>query len=214
MRISAPLSLLAFTLLVGCAIPTGPVEVTRFNRVAEGQAYGQGSFAIVPKPQNPPNPQNQQAGSQESQSALSQSPYNAAVSREMARFGYVIPADEAKSDLLVEVYTSANSVAPGQSRGPVSVGVGGGTGGYRSGVGLGVGLDITSLLNKPKARVLTELSVRILSRSSGAVIWEGKAVQEANAGSPAAQASIAAAKLAESLFKGFPGKSGETIIIK
>jgi hypothetical protein len=210
MRISVPLSSLAFILLAGCAIPTGPVEVTRFNRVAEGQGYGQGSFAIVPKPQNTPNPQ---AGSQGPQSALSQSPYDAAVSREMGRFGYVIPADEAKSDLLVEVYTSSTPIAPGQSRGPVSVGVGGGTGGYRSGVGLGVGLDITSLLNRPKARVLTELSVRILSRSSGIVIWEGKAVQEANAGSPAVQPANAA-KLAESLFKGFPGKSGETIIIK
>jgi hypothetical protein len=55
------------------------------------------------------------------------------------------------------------------------------------------------------------LAVRIVRRSDRAVIWEGTAVQLAKAGSPAAQPSIAASKLAESLFKDFPGVSGATI---
>jgi hypothetical protein len=94
------------------------------------------------------------------------------------------------------------------------VGVGGSTGGYRSGIGVGVGLDITNLINKPKARILTELSVRIKRRSDNLVIWEGKAMQESSAGTPAAQPGIAASKLAEALFKDFPGKSGETVTVR
>jgi hypothetical protein len=50
-----------------------------------------------------------------------------------------------------------------------------------------------------------------LRRSDQVVIWEGTAVQAAKAGSPAAQPGIAASKLAEALFKDFPGVSGETI---
>jgi hypothetical protein len=53
--------------------------------------------------------------------------------------------------------------------------------------------------------------VRIIRRSDQLVIWEGRAVQSAKAGSPAAQPAIAASKLAEALFKDFPGVSGETI---
>ena len=59
--------------------------------------------------------------------------------------------------------------------------------------------------------VETTLAVRLVRRSDKLVIWEGKASQMAKAGSPAAQPGIAAAKLAEAMFKGFPGVSGETI---
>jgi hypothetical protein len=61
------------------------------------------------------------------------------------------------------------------------------------------------------AQVQSSLAVRILRRSDQLVIWEGTAVQVAKAGSPAAQPGIAASKLAEALFKDFPGVSGETI---
>jgi hypothetical protein len=184
-------------LLSGCVVPTGPVEVTRFNRVAEGQGYGSGSYAVV-------------AGG--GVSSLAASPYLAAVSREMQRVGYA--ENSAAGDVIATVGFSAMEAEAARRRSPVSVGVGGSTGGYRSGVGLGVGLDLTSLLNKPKARILTELSVRITRRGDDLVIWEGKAVQESSAGTPAAQPGIAASKLAEALFKDFPGKSGETITVR
>jgi hypothetical protein len=187
-KLSAGLTTLAIALsLSGCVVPTGPVEVTRFNRVADGQAYGSGSYSVV---------------SAEGLGSLSASPYLAAVSREMQRVGYA------------EVSVTTNEALAARGRNPVSVGVGGSTGGYRSGVGLGVGLDITNLINKPKARILTELSVRIKRRSDNLVIWEGKAVQESSTGTPAAQPGIAASKLAEALFKDFPGKSGETITVR
>jgi hypothetical protein len=88
------------------------------------------------------------------------------------------------------------------------VGVGGSTGSYGSGIGLGVGINLGG---GSAAQLQTSLSVRIIRRSDQLVIWEGTAVQSAKAGSPAAQPGIAAAKLAEALFKDFPGVSGETI---
>ncbi len=194
------LALIAITaalLLSGCVVPTGPVEVTRFNRVADGQTYGSGSYTVV---------------AADGASNLAASPYLAAVNREMQRVGYA--ENSASSDVVATVSFSALEAELARGRSPVSVGVGGSTGGYRSGVGVGVGLDITNLINKPKARIVTELSVRIKRRSDDLVIWEGKAAQEASAGTPAAQPGIAASKLAEALFKDFPGKSGETITVR
>jgi hypothetical protein len=197
-QLSAGLTTLAIALsLSGCVVPTGPVEVTRFNRVADGQTYGSGSYSVV---------------TAEGPGSLAASPYLAAVSREMQRVGYA--ENTAAGDVIAEVNVTSNEALAARGRSPVSVGVGGSTGGYRSGVGVGVGLDITNLINKPKARILTELSVRIKRRSDNLVIWEGKAMQESSAGTPAAQPGIAASKLAEALFKDFPGKSGETISVR
>ncbi len=187
---------IAAALLAGCATPLGPVEVTRFNRVAEGQSYGKGTFVTT-------------LTDPVTSSQLALSPYETAVRQEMQRAGYSDAASG--SQIIAEVGVTTETLAPGQSRSPVSVGVGGSTGGYRSGVGVGVGIDLTSLINKPKPRIATVLSVRLINRADNRVVWEGKASQEASVGTPAAQPGIAAAKLAAALFAGFPGKSGETV---
>lgn len=198
MRVAILSTISAALLLSGCVVPTGPVEVTRFNRVAEGAEYGSGSYSVR---------QAETAGSD-----LAASPYLAAVAREMQRLGY--RENGVKSDVVAEVSIIVRDLGKQQSRGPVNVGVGGSTGGYRSGVGVGVGLDLTSLLNRPQTRILTELAVRILKPSEdNRVIWEGRATQEASASAPAAQPGIAAAKLAEALFQDFPGVSGETFTV-
>ena len=188
------ISALALSLtLTACVVPTGPVEVTRFNRLADGYVYGNGSYLATPaKPSD----------------ALSLSPYLAAVAREMQRAGYSERLDN--SDVIAEVTVIARKVEAAQ-RSPVSVGVGGSTGSYGSGVGLGLGLDLGALGNKD--RVETTLSVRLLRRADNLVIWEGRAVQSAGASSPAAQPGIAASKLAAALFADFPGKSGETVTV-
>lgn len=183
------LSAIAALSLSGCAIPTGPVEVTRFNRAAEGYSYGSGSYLV------------RSAGD-----TLSMSPYLAAVSREMQRIGYSEKAGQ--SDIIAELDVDV-SKAEVNRQSPVSVGVGGGTGGYGSGVGVGVGIN----LGGKGTRVRTTLSVRLLRRSDNLVIWEGRAEQSADTKSPAAQPGIAASKLAAALFKDFPGKSGETISV-
>ena len=181
----------ALLALSGCVVPTGPVEVTRFNRAAEGVVYGSGTYSVSV------------AGDSASQS-LSASPYLAAVAREMQRVGY--KERPAASDATAEISVGTADIRP--QRNPVSVGVGGSAGSYGSSVGLGVGIDLSG---RSKWQVETTLAVRILRRSDNLVIWEGKASQTANAGSPAAQPGIAASKLAAALFQDFPGVSGETI---
>lgn len=189
------LPLLALSLLSACVVPIGPVEVTRFNRAAEGVPYSNGSFAV------------EVAGESAADRSLSASPYVAAVTREMQRVGYRNPVGT--SDVVAEIRFGARMIRP-ERRSPVSVGVGvgGSTGSYGSGVGLGVGINLGS---GSAAQLQTTLAVRIIRRSDRLVIWEGTAVQSAKAGSPAAQPGIAASKLAEALFKDFPGVSGETI---
>jgi len=190
-----PLCVVVFSALAlsGCVVPTGPVEVTRFNRAAEGVNYGIGSYSV------------QIAGDSATGQGMAATPYLAAVAREMQRVGYSDKLGGA-SDVTAEVRVTTADIRP--QRNPVSVGVGGSAGSYGSGVGLGVGIDLSG---RSKWQVETTLSVRIIRRSDNLVIWEGKAVQAAKAGSPAAQPGIAASKLAEAMFKDFPGVSGETI---
>ncbi len=194
MKIIRLASALALISLSACVVPTGPVEVTRFNRAADGIVYGAGSFSV----EVPGDPAIEQS--------LAASPYNAAVAREMQRVGYVDGVGGG-SDVIAEVRFGVTTIRPDR-RSPVSVGVGGSTGSYGSGVGLGVGINLGG---GAKAQVETTLAVRILRRSDNLVVWEGKAVQAAKAGSPAAQPGIAASKLAAAMFKDFPGVSGETI---
>jgi Domain of unknown function (DUF4136) len=182
--------------LAGCAIPTGPVEVTRFNRASDGVVYGTGSYNVVP------------AGGAKADNVLALSPYFTAVAREMQRAGYSEQLNS--SDVVAEVSVNVQEIER-ERRSPVSVGVGGSTGSYGSGIGLGVGINLNDLAQGKS--IETTLSVRILRRADNLVIWEGRAVQSAGSKSPAAQAGIAASKLAEALFKDFPGESGKTITI-
>ena len=184
------LAALSSLALSACAIPTGPVEVTRFNRAAEGFVYGSGSYSV-----------------RTDADALMLSPYLAAVAREMQRVGYSEAA--VGSDVIAEVRVDVVR-ADVKKGSPVSVGVGGSTGSYGSGVGLGVGINLGGGTGE---RVTTTLNVRLLRRADDLVIWEGRAAQSADAKSPAAQPGIAASKLAAALFKDFPGKSGETVTI-
>lgn len=193
MKITRILLLLSLLGLTACVVPTGPVEVTRFNRVAEGVPYGMGSFAVA------------LVGESASDQSLAGSPYLTAVAREMQRIGY--RDSVANSDIIAEVRFGATVVRPDRGA-PVSVGVGGSTGRYGSGVGVSLGFNLGS---GSAAQLQSSLAVRIVRRTDQLVIWEGTAVQLAKADSPAAQPGIAASKLAEALFKGFPGMSGETI---
>ena len=60
----------------------------------------------------------------------------------------------------------------------------------------------------------TLLEVAIRRRSDGTVFWEGRAVGEARTGSPEAARTAAVERLAEALFRDFPGESGRTIRVR
>lgn len=187
------LSALAILALAGCVAPVGPVEVTRFH--VPDARFG-GPIAVVPAPGMP-------------EASLELRTYQAAVARELVRVGYAERGPAGAQ--LAEVRLMRRTWQPERQRGPVSVGVGAGGGSYGSGVGMGVGVDLSG---RPAAQTETELAVAIKDRAGGRTLWEGRAQFIVRADSPLAQTDLGAAKLAEALFRGFPGKTGETILVK
>lgn len=182
--------------LSGCVAPVGPVEVTRFH-VPDTSRLGRGSVAVEPAPGM-------------SADSLEWRSYAAAVGRQLTLVGYSEQA-AGSGGQVAYVRLQRQAYQPERSRGPVSVGVGGSTGSYGSGVGLGIGIDLSG---PPPEMVETELAVTIKERASGQALWEGRASFTVTAKSPLANSQLGAAKMAEALFKGFPGNSGETIQVK
>lgn len=196
-KLAAPSAILFGVLLLGgCATSTGPIDVTRFHTQ---QVARQGTVAIVPG--NPAD-----ANSLEFRTTAN------AVSAALARNGFSASgSDASRPQFEAVVDLMRETLSPAARRSPVSVGVGGSTGSYGSGLGLGIGIDLSG---KPKPIVATRMRVQLRRSSSTDVFWEGRAETQAKEGSPAAQPGIAAGRLADALFQGFPGQSGETITVK
>ncbi len=188
---------LGLAALAGCVAPVGPVEVTRFH-VPELAALGRGAISVEPAPG--------QAGD-----SLEYRSYAAAVARQLVLLGYSEAPAGVASPQFASLRIERRSFRADRPRSPVRVGVGGSTGSYGSGVGLGIGLDLSG---PPPEQVETMLGVTIKHRASGKALWEGKASFAVRTASPLAQTQLGAAKLAEALFKGFPGQSGETIQVQ
>jgi hypothetical protein len=191
-----PAALAAFA-LASCVAPVGPVEVTRFH-APELAALGRGAIAVEP------------AAGQDG-SSLEFSSYAGAVSRQLSLLGYSAASAAGTSPQVALLRIERRSFRADRERRPVTVGVGGSTGSYGSGVGVGIGLDLSG---PPPQLVETLLGVTIRDRASGKALWEGKATFTVRAASPLATTKLGAAKLAEALFKGFPGSSGETILVQ
>lgn len=136
--------------------------------------------------------------------------YAMAVKRELARLGWTVVDTIGQSEqiALVDVHQSDRETPP--RRGPVSVGVGGGTGSYGGGVGVGVGFNLGG---RRHGGVSTLLEVRIKRRSDATVFWEGRASSDIQVQDPGAR-SAAVDRLAQALFRDFPGESGQTIRTK
>ena len=190
--------------LSACASTPGPsdVQVTRFAS-SDIRPFDASSLAT------------RNATSETAVSGLAFAQYENAVADELAGLGFTVnPANRAQrtATITVEKYR----IDSAGRRSPVSVGVGGSTGRYGrgGGVGAGVGIDLTGLLGGgPKDRIGTRLSVAI-DGNDGARLWEGRAEYDAAEGSEAASDAVAAERLAAALFAGFPGESGETIVVE
>lgn len=191
-------ALLPATLLGACATQIGPVEVTRFH--VPGVGLAQGTIAVVPA-----------AGM--SDTSLEQRTYQDAVARELGRIGYTGVGPSGSQ--VAEVRLVRRTWQPGRNGGPVSVGVGAGGGnwGRRSFGGAGIGLGL-NLSPPPSAQVESELGVMIKNRVTGQTLWEGRAQSVVPVTSPLAAPDANAARLAAALFRGFPGNSGETILVR
>lgn len=201
MKLHHNVALLAAAALAlgGCATAVPPVEVTRFHNAVPGWAPGT-RYAIATAPLDGPA----------AMPSIEWNSYRAAVDQQLQRQGLVAAGAGERAPLLVRIDFARSERERGGGSSPVSVGVGGSTGGYRSGVGLGIGF---SLGGGPRRITDIELAVRIDDAASGNALWEGRAVAAIPAKAPAAQPSLAAAKLAEALFKDFPGESGRTISV-
>lgn len=207
------LFLLTPALLLGaCATATPPTEVTRFHRLAVAPAPAEQRFYIA-APERDAGPE--------------WSSYAGAVAAALQRNGYacalpsggacVLPAGSVFApapSMAHRVTVRLDRAAAGARRegSGVGVGVGGSTGSYGSGVGVGVGIDLTRLLGGGGPDTALRLSVRI-DGADGQSVWEGRAETAVRSRSPAGQPGIAAARLADALFQGFPGRSGETITV-
>lgn len=190
-------ALTACAVLSGCATPVGPVEVTRFH-LPDTAMLGRGTIRVEPAPG-------------EDGTSIEFRTYAGAVARELARLGYTEAQAGSQAGTQVAVLSvERQTLTPAERRNPVSIGVGGGTGGYGSGVGLGVGIDLSG---PPRSQVETRMSVAIRDRAAGQNLWEGRASFTVRADAPLAQTTLGAAKMAQALFKGFPGNSGETITV-
>lgn len=183
------------SLLSGCVASIPPVEVTRFHR---NLPLPSGPTRLIAMPGDP-------VASDDLEHRL----YAAAVQGELTRLGH----DEARSDsdatfyyaVRVERFEREITRAPSSS-----VSIGAGSFGRSLGISLGTSFPIGKRTSN--IRVLTRLSVRLMSRGTpGETLWEGRAQTEAPAIAPAAQPGLAADKLARALFKDFPGTSGATI---
>ncbi len=182
--------------MTACVATTPPVNVTRFHN-AQDMQIAPGTIAIV------------STSDVSDGRVLEQGTYEAAVRRELQRVGFLDPGtDAANGEYVARVSVEQSRLTAGGRRSPVSVGVGGSTGSYGSGVGLGIGINLSG---KPKDKITTELAVRITRRADNQTVWEGRSSVEAKEGSPASQPGLAASKLAEALFRDFPGESGTTI---
>ena len=201
----ATLLVAASLALGGCATAVPPVEVTRFHSNAiAGLAPGT-RYVVEVAPLG-----NAAAMADGWQPSLEWNSYRTAVERQLQLQGLAAAPDGARAPLKVRIgFDRANRVGPGRQS-PVSVGVGGSTGSYGSGVGLGIGINLGG---GPKPTQDLQLSVRIDDAATGQALWEGRALTAVRAKAPAAQPSLAAAKLAEALFKDFPGESGRTISV-
>ena len=117
--------------------------------------------------------------------------YAAAVARQLSRLGWTVVGTVSQSEQVALVDVQQGSPAT-----------------FRPGMGLrgAAGLGTTSA-----DVVATVLDVRIRRRSDGTVFWEGRATSEARANSAQAQRTAAVERLAEALFRDFPGESGRTI---
>ena len=198
MRLARLTALATAALLAGCATPVyvSPVEVTRFTGTAP-QQLGRGPIAVRAAPGEPPE-------------SWEYAAFQTAVSEELTELGYTVTGDDAPQ--VAEIRVERFVAQRGSGRSPVNVGVGGSTGSYGSGVGMGVGINLGG--NRPAEQIDTLLQVMIKPSAGTDALWEGRARFSATANSEYADQRAAAAKLADALFEGFPGRSGETIEVR
>lgn len=175
---------------------TAPVDVTRFHL---GQAFARGQIAVEPVDVADGN-------------TLEFSHQREAVARHLGRLGWTVTPPGVRSEQIALIDVEQGSRAALARRSPISIGVGGSTGGWGSGVGGGVSLGLGGGGSSELVGTMLEVSIR--RRSDQSVFWEGRAQTEARAGTQQADPRYMVERLADALFRDFPGESGRTISVR
>jgi hypothetical protein len=199
MKTRAVLALaLSAAALAGCSTTMGgrsaPVDVTRYHL---SQPIPAGTLAVQPV--------NGGASGPEAQLYLD------AVAAAMGGMGFAAAPDSARADYLATVDFRRTDRGQVRTRPPITIGIGGGS--YGGGVGVGAGGSV-GIGSKTRTVYGSELAVQLRRRGDNTVIWEGKAITETLGAADGTQPTDTATKLANALFKGFPGQSGITITVK
>jgi hypothetical protein len=191
------LGALAAATLSACTTPAwvSPVEVTRFVGQAPAQ-LGQGTISIIPAPGLV-------------QQGVEYSFYQQELSQALTALGYRVVNDTSAAQIATLTFTQ--TVDQPDRRSPVSVGGNAGIGSHGSGVGLGLGIDLTP---RPADQIVRQVAVTIRSADGGTNLWEGRANFTASANHAMADPAAAAARAVDALFAGFPGNSGETVVVQ
>jgi hypothetical protein len=133
--------------------------------------------------------------------------YEAAVEGQLVKSGYQAGQGGEASGQIAEVRIVRSEAEPAEEKhkpvsGEMSVGV--------SNRGSMVGMALHVDGSKPRtALIATRLEVRIRDRASGQVLWEGRAQMFSRDGDERWSDDAIAARLARSLFAGFPVRTGE-----
>jgi hypothetical protein len=125
--------------------------------------------------------------------------YVAAAARQLTRLGWTVVPTTRQSEQIALIDVEQGSREAVAALSAVRIGRG-----VSATVPAGGAADVTATL----------LEVAIRRRSDATVFWEGRAVSEARTGSPEASRTAAVERLAEALFRDFPGESGRTIRVK
>lgn len=138
--------------------------------------------------------------------------YEAAVVDQLVKLGYDTTAPAPTQGQLVELTITRSVLQPPEPpHKPVSGEMDVGVSNRGSAVGGAIFLDFT----KPaKALVSTRLEARIRDRATGNALWEGRADLATRDGDAKWSEQKIATRLADALFGGFPGKSGETVVLR
>jgi hypothetical protein len=125
--------------------------------------------------------------------------YAAAVAKQLTRHGWTVVGGNVRTEqvAMIDLEQGSRDAIAALTSARIGRGVSAGT-------AAGASADITASL----------LEVAIRRRSDGTVFWEGRAVTEARTGTPQAARTAAVERLAEALFRDFPGDSGRTIRLR
>lgn len=125
--------------------------------------------------------------------------YAAAVGRQLSRLGWtVVPTTTGSEQIaLIDLEQGSREAIAALSAARIGRGL-------SPTAPAGASADVTASL----------LEVAIRRRSDGTVFWEGRAVGEARTGTPESARTAVVERLAEALFRDFPGESGRTIRLK